>query len=82
MMGIIAVLGYIVQARLQSVFAKYSQVPLPNSMTGAEIAEQMLRQNNVHNVKVTHVKGQLTDHFNPASSFSSRWIRSSPSRSQ
>ena len=66
LMGIIAVLGYIVQARLQSVFAKYSQVPLPNSMTGAEIAEQMLRQNNVHNVKVTHVKGQLTDHFNPA----------------
>ena len=66
LMGAIAILGYIVQARLQSVFAKYSQVPFPNGMTGAEVAEQMLRQNNVHNVKITHVRGQLTDHFNPA----------------
>ena len=66
MMGAIAILGYIVQARLQSVFAKYSQVPLPNGMTGAEMAEKMLRENNVHNVRVTHVAGQLTDHFNPA----------------
>lgn len=66
LMGVIGILGYIVQARLQSVFAKYSQVPFPNGMTGAEVAEQMLRQNNVHNVKITHVRGQLTDHFNPA----------------
>ena len=66
LMGAIAILGYIVQARLQSVFAKYSQVPFPNGMTGAEVAEKMLRENNVHNVKVTHVRGQLTDHFNPA----------------
>ena len=65
-MAVIGILGYIVQARLQSVFAKYSQVPFPNGMTGAEVAEQMLRQNNVHNVKITHVRGQLTDHFNPA----------------
>ena len=66
LMGAIAILGYIVQARLQSVFAKYSQVPFPNGMTGAEVAEKMLRDNNVHNVKITHVAGQLTDHFNPA----------------
>lgn len=66
LMGIIGVIGYIVQARLQSVFAKYSQVPFPNGMTGAEVAEKMLRENNVHNVKVTHVRGQLTDHFNPS----------------
>ena len=62
----IGVLGWIVQARLQSVFSKYSQVPMPNGMTGAEMAEKMLRENNVHNVKVTHVAGQLTDHFNPS----------------
>lgn len=66
LMAVIGILGYIVQARLQSVFAKYSQVPFPNGMTGAEVAEQMLRQNNVHNVKITHIRGQLTDHFNPA----------------
>lgn len=34
-------------------------------MTGAEIAERMLRENNIHNVRVTHVAGHLTDHFNP-----------------
>lgn len=62
---IIAVTGYIVQARLQSVFAKYSKVALPDGMTGAEIAERMLRENNIHNVRVTHVAGHLTDHFNP-----------------
>lgn len=66
LMGAIAILGYIVQTRLQSVFAKYSQVAFPNGMTGAEVAEKMLRDNNVHNVRITHVAGQLTDHFNPA----------------
>ena len=66
LMAVIAVIGYIVQARLQSVFAKYSEVPFPGGMTGAEVAAKMLRDNNVHNVKITHVSGQLTDHFNPA----------------
>lgn len=66
LMIIIGIVGYAVQARLQSVFRKYSQVPMPNGMSGAEMAEKMLRDNNVHNVKVTHVAGHLTDHFNPA----------------
>ena len=65
LMGVIGVLGWIVQARLQSVFAKYSKVPFPGMLTGAEVAAKMLRDNNVHNVKITHVGGQLTDHFNP-----------------
>lgn len=63
---IIAVLGWLVQARLQSVFSKYSQVMFPGGLSGAEAAEKMLRENNVHNVKITHVSGHLTDHFNPA----------------
>lgn len=62
---VIGVAGYIVQARLQSVFKKYSKVPFPDGLTGAEVAEKMLRDNNIRNVKVTHVKGNLTDHFNP-----------------
>lgn len=61
----IGIVGYIVQARLQSVFRKYSKVEFPGGLTGAEVAEKMLRDNNIHNVKVTHVKGHLTDHFNP-----------------
>ena len=62
----IGLVGWLVQARLQSVFAKYSQVPFPGMLTGAEVAAKMLRDNNVHNVQITHVPGQLTDHFNPA----------------
>ncbi len=65
LMVIIAVAGYIVQARLQSVFHKYSQVAFPGNLTGAEVAEKMLRDNNIHNVRITHVGGMLTDHFNP-----------------
>ena len=61
----IGVIGFLVQARLQSVFKKYSRVQFPGGLTGAEVAEKMLRDNNIHNVKVTHVGGQLTDHFNP-----------------
>lgn len=61
----IGVIGYLVQARLQSVFKKYAQVQFPGGLTGAEVAEKMLRDNNIHNVKVTHVAGHLTDHFNP-----------------
>ncbi|MBQ2728673.1 MAG: zinc metallopeptidase [Alistipes sp.] len=62
---VIAVVGWIVQARLQSVFKKYSQVMFPGGLTGAEVAERMLRENHIHNVKVTHVRGRLTDHFDP-----------------
>ena len=62
---VIGIAGYIVQARLQSVFAKYSEVRFPGGLTGAEVAEKMLRDNNIHNVRVTHVKGHLTDHFDP-----------------
>ena len=62
---LIGIAGYIVQARLQSIFAKYAKEPIPGGMTGAEVAEKMLRENHVHNVKITHVSGHLTDHFNP-----------------
>ncbi len=61
----IGVIGFLVQARLQSVFKRYSKVQFPGGLTGAEVAEKMLRDNNLHNVKVTHVGGHLTDHFNP-----------------
>ena len=66
MIIVIGIAGFFVQMRLRSVFAKYSQVPLPGGMTGAEIAAKMLRDHNIHNVRITHVPGSLTDHFNPA----------------
>lgn len=65
LMIVIGIAGFLVQRRLQSVFGKYAKVPFPGGLTGAEVAEKMLRDNNIHNVKVTHVGGHLTDHFNP-----------------
>ena len=65
LMIIIGIAGFVVQSRLQSVFQKYSKVTSPGGMTGAELAEKMLHDHGIYNVKVTHVKGHLTDHFNP-----------------
>ncbi len=62
----IGIAGFLVQNKLQSVFKKYSAVSSPGGMTGAEAAAKMLRDNNIHNVKITNVRGHLTDHFNPA----------------
>lgn len=63
---IVAIAGFIVQAKLQSVFKKYSQVMFPGGLTGKDVAEKMLRDNGIYDVQVTHVGGQLTDHYNPA----------------
>ena len=60
-----ALASWLVQASLQSKFKKYSQVPIPNGMTGADIARKMLRDNGIMDVKVTCVPGHLTDHYNP-----------------
>ncbi|MDR2042115.1 MAG: zinc metallopeptidase [Tannerella sp.] len=61
----IALLSWIVSARLKSKFEKYSKIPLPAGMTGREVAERMLRENGIYDVKVTSVAGHLTDHYNP-----------------
>ena len=66
MVIVVGIVGMIVQWRLRSVVAKYSQVPMPTGLTGAEIAEKMLRYNGVNDVQVTHTGGYLTDHYNPA----------------
>ncbi len=59
------VLSFIVQHMLQSRFNKYSQIGLPNGMSGAEVAQKMLRDNGIYDVKVVPTNGMLTDHFNP-----------------
>ena len=64
-MIIIMVLSFIVQQMLQSRFSKYSQVGLPNGMTGAEVAQKMLNDHGIYDVKVVPTRGMLTDHFNP-----------------
>jgi len=63
---IIGIIGYAVHARLESVVKKYSKVQFPGGLTGAEVAEKMLRENRIYDVKVTQIDGRLTDHYNPA----------------
>jgi uncharacterized protein len=61
-MAISALVGY----RLKSKFKEYSMVGLSNGLSGKEIAEKMLRDNGIFDVRVLQVDGQLTDHYNPA----------------
>jgi uncharacterized protein len=64
MIGIM-ILSWIVGMTLKSKFAKYSKIPLDNGMSGREVAERMLRDNGITDVKIGSVEGQLTDHYNP-----------------
>ncbi|MBK7936177.1 MAG: zinc metallopeptidase [Lewinellaceae bacterium] len=59
------VIGFILSGVLKSKFRKYSQVPLTNGMSGAEVAAAMLKYNQIYDVQITQVEGQLTDHYNP-----------------
>ncbi len=61
----VAVLSWLVSYRLKSKFEKYSQIPMPNGMTGKDVAEKMLRENGIYDVRVTSTPGHLTDHYNP-----------------
>lgn len=63
--GGIALLGSLASGQLKRKFAHYSKVQLRNGMSGKEIAEKMLADNEIHDVKVIAVQGKLTDHYNP-----------------
>jgi Zn-dependent membrane protease YugP len=64
MIGIM-LLSMVVSLTLKSKFKKYSKIPLDNGMSGREVAERMLRDNGITDVKIGSVEGQLTDHYNP-----------------
>ena len=64
-MIIVMVLSYIIQLTLNSKFDKYSRIPGPHGLTGADVARLMLRQNGINDITVQSVAGKLTDHFNP-----------------
>ena len=61
----IMAISWFVQNRLKSKFRKYSQTPISSNLSGREIAEKMLSDNGIYDVKVISVNGQLTDHYNP-----------------
>jgi Zn-dependent membrane protease YugP len=58
-------ISMIVSMILKSRFAAYSKIPLASRLSGKEVAEKMLRENGIYDVKVTSVDGFLTDHYNP-----------------
>ncbi len=66
LIGIIALASWLVSARLKRKFDHYSKISLRNGMSGAEIAEKMLADHGINNVKVISTPGRLTDHYNPA----------------
>ena len=63
MIGVM-VLSLLVQMRLKSRFAKYSEIP--TSLTGADVASRMLQAHGIRDVNIVSIEGQLTDHYNPA----------------
>ncbi len=63
--GLIMLLSWLVSNRLKNKFELYSKLQLQNGMSGAEIAEKMLADHGITDVKVISTPGQLTDHYNP-----------------
>lgn len=61
-----ALASWLVSHQLKSRFANYSKIPTANGMSGKEVVEKMLRDNNIYGVKIESVEGELTDHYNPA----------------
>jgi len=66
LMIVVAVAGMIVQGIFKNRFRRYSLVPLSRGLSGAEVAQKMLAENGIHDVRVISVAGSLTDHYNPA----------------
>lgn len=64
--GVFMLISWLVSNQLKSRFNKYSKTPLRSGLTGREVAERMLRENGIYDVKVVSVRGQLSDHYNPA----------------
>ena len=64
--GVFALLSWLVSMQLKSKFKKFSTIPVNYGLTGKDVAEKMLSENGVYDVKVISVDGELTDHYNPA----------------
>ncbi len=58
-------IGWLVSRQLKNKFAKYSQTPISSGLSGQQIAEKMLLDHGIRDVKVISVEGRLTDHYNP-----------------
>ncbi len=65
--GLMFLVGMFVSNRLKSKFKEYSEIPLQNGMSGKQIAEKMLHDNNIYDVQVISTPGFLSDHYDPTS---------------
>ena len=65
LMLIILIPSWIISARFNNRIKKYSKMPLNSGLTGRQVAERMLSENGIHDVKVTVSDGMLSDHYNP-----------------
>jgi Zn-dependent membrane protease YugP len=65
LIGLISLVSWLVSQKLKSKFKYYSEVQLENGLSGREIAEKMLNDNGIYDVKIISTPGQLTDHYNP-----------------
>ncbi|MBQ6096400.1 MAG: zinc metallopeptidase [Bacteroidales bacterium] len=63
--GALFVLSLIASKSVESKFKKYSKIAMNYGLTGREVAEQMLKDNDIHDVTVQEVNGTLSDHYNP-----------------
>ena len=61
----VMLLSFVIQRTLTSRFEKYSHIPTANGMSGAEVAQKMLADHGITDVRVTCIPGRLTDHYNP-----------------
>lgn len=59
-------IGALVSGRLKSKFREYGEIPLSSGLSGKEVAEKMLRDSGIYDVKVNASDGFLSDHYNPA----------------
>lgn len=59
------IITLICQVKVQSTFSKYSKIRNSRNITGAQAAEYVLRRNGVTGVRIEHVSGSMTDHFDP-----------------
>jgi Zn-dependent membrane protease YugP len=63
--GVFALLSWLISMQLRNKFKQYSGIPVNYGLTGREVAEKMLADHGIYDVKVQSVDGELTDHYNP-----------------
>ena len=62
----ITLISFGVQWRFKSKFKQYSEMPLASGLSGKDVAQRMLNDNGIYDVKIISAEGQLSDHYNPA----------------